>query len=103
MSAPTRLSPPGDFRNRYFAGDRKRESWERAQAIAADAGVEIDDLAATALRFCLSHPAVSTVIPGMRSLRNVEANVAAVEQGPLDGATLEKLRPHRWVRSFYAG
>ena len=73
------------------------------QAIAADVGVTVDELAEVALRFCLSHPAVSTVIAGMRSPRNVEANAAAVDAGPLDPATLERLRPHRWPRSFYGG
>ena len=29
-----------------------------------------------ALRFILQEPAVSTVIPGMRKLKNVEANIA---------------------------
>ncbi len=99
---PDTVFPPGDFRNEYFAGDRRQEVWDRARAIAADAGVSPDELAPVALRFCLSHPAVSTVIPGMRSVRNVEANAAAVEEGPLDSGTVACLRPHRWVRSFYA-
>ena len=94
--------PDGDFRNRYFAGDRRREVWERAQAIAVELDVEVERLPELALRFCLSQPAVSTVIPGMRSLRNVEANAAAVEAGPLDDGQLELLRRHRWVRNFYA-
>jgi aryl-alcohol dehydrogenase-like predicted oxidoreductase len=98
---PDTTFPEGDFRNNYFAGDRKREVWDRVQAIAAEARVPVDRLAETALRFCLSHPAVSTVIAGMRSLRNVEANAAAVEAGPLDADTLERLRSHRWVRDFY--
>lgn len=100
---PETTFPPEDWRNTYFAGERTQQVWERAQAIAADVSVPVDELAGTALRFCLTHPAVSTVIPGMRSLRNVEANVAAVEAGPLDTAVLERLRPHRWVRSFYFG
>ena len=94
--------PEGDFRNRYFAGERRREVWERVQAIAADLGVPVEQLPEIALRFCLSHPAVSTAIPGMRSVRNVEANAAAVEAGPLDDGQLERLRRHRWVRSFYS-
>jgi aryl-alcohol dehydrogenase-like predicted oxidoreductase len=98
---PDTTFPEGDFRNNYFAGDRKREVWDRVQAIAAEARVPVDRLAETALRFCLSHPAVSAVIAGMRSLRNVEANAAAVEAGPLDADTLERLRSHRWVRDFY--
>jgi aryl-alcohol dehydrogenase-like predicted oxidoreductase len=98
---PDTTFPDGDFRNTYFAGDRKQEVWERVQAIASDLGVGVDDLPAVALRFCLSHPAVSMVIAGMRSLRNVEANVAAAEAGPLSAEQLEALRAHRWVRSFY--
>ena len=37
-----------------------------------------------ALRFCLSNPAVSTVIPGMRRVRSVESNCAVSDLGPLD-------------------
>ncbi len=98
---PETTFPEGDFRNSYFGGGRKQEVWDRVQAIAGDAGVSVDRMAETALRFCVSHPAVSTVIPGMRSVRNVEANVAAVDAGPLDPATLERMRPHRWERVFY--
>jgi len=93
--------PEGDFRNRYFAGDRRQQVWERAQAVAADTQVPVDELAEIALRFCITHPAVSTAIPGMRTVRNVERNVAAVGQGPLSEEQLAALRPHRWVRSFY--
>ncbi|MGZ4317536.1 MAG: aldo/keto reductase [Gaiellaceae bacterium] len=93
--------PDGDFRNRYFAGDRKQQVWERAQAVAGDAQVPVDELAEIALRFCVTHPVVSTAIPGMRTVRNVERNAAAVERGPLSQEQLAALRPHRWVRSFY--
>jgi aryl-alcohol dehydrogenase-like predicted oxidoreductase len=48
------------------------------------------------LRFCLSPPAVSTVIPGMRKVRNVEANCLASGKGPLDSKALEVLRRHAW-------
>ncbi len=90
-----------DFRAHYFRGDRKREVHERATAIASDLGVEPDRLAEAALRFILSEPAVSTVIPGMRTLRNVERNIAASDAGPLSDDERERLRAHRWVRNFY--
>lgn len=93
----------GDFRNNYFQGDRKQQVWERAQAIAKDAAVPLTELPSLALRFCLSHPAVSSVIPGMRREEHVRANAAASDQGPLAEKTLAALRPHRWVRSFYSG
>jgi aryl-alcohol dehydrogenase-like predicted oxidoreductase len=94
--------PDGDFRHRYFGGDRKQQVWERAQAVATDMDVPVDELAEVALRYCVTHPAVSTAIPGMRTVRNVERNVAAVERGPLSEQQVAALRPHRWVRSFYA-
>jgi len=54
-----------------------------------------------ALRFCISHPAVSTVIPGMRTVRHVEANIAVSDAGPLEPGTLEVLRRHTWDKNFY--
>jgi len=91
-----------DFRRDYFAGDRKQEVWRRVEAILRDLAVPVERLPELALRFCISDPAVSTVIPGMRSVRNVEANAAAVELGPLSEEELEALRAHRWVRNFYS-
>jgi aryl-alcohol dehydrogenase-like predicted oxidoreductase len=70
-------------------------------AIAADLGIEADEIASAALRFVLSQPAVSTVIPGMRSVRNVERNVAVADGQGLPQDALEKLRAHRWERNFY--
>jgi aryl-alcohol dehydrogenase-like predicted oxidoreductase len=98
---PETTFPEGDFRNRYFAGGRRREVWERVQAIARDLDVEVDRLAEIALRFCLSHPAASVVIPGMRSTGNVERNVHAASAGPLEESQLTTLRRHRWVVDFY--
>ena len=99
---PDTTFPEGDWRNDYFRGDRKREVWERVTAIAEELDVPVESMPEIALRFCLSHPAVSTVIPGMRSVRNVEANAAAAELGPLDEHALDVLARHRWDRNFYA-
>jgi aryl-alcohol dehydrogenase-like predicted oxidoreductase len=52
-----------------------------------------------ALRFILNNSDVSTIIPGMRKLRNVEANLAASDKGPLPAPLHAKLRPHRWDRT----
>jgi aryl-alcohol dehydrogenase-like predicted oxidoreductase len=90
--------PDGDFRERYFREDRREQTWRRVEAIVAELGIELDELPAIALRFCLSDPAVSTVIPGMRTAENVHRNLAAVEQGPLGEPTLELLRRHAWQR-----
>jgi aryl-alcohol dehydrogenase-like predicted oxidoreductase len=95
--------PEGDFRNAYFRGDRKQQVEERVNAIAAGTGLaDSTRLATLAMRFCLSNPAVSTVIPGMRSVSSVEGNARASEAGPLDAGTLEILRRHAWARNFYS-
>src|ERR671917_732509 len=91
----------GDFRNEYFKDDRKREVYERAQSIARDLGVEEERLPEVALRYVLSHPAISTVIPGMRSVRNVERNMAVADGEGLSERQVQKLKSHRWVRNFY--
>jgi aryl-alcohol dehydrogenase-like predicted oxidoreductase len=92
----------GDFRSSYFRDGRKQDVWERTEAICADLGIARDELAEVALRFILSNPAVSTVIPGMRTVRNVERNCAVSDGRGLADERLELLRAHRWVRNFYA-
>jgi len=99
---PETVFPPDDFRNAYFSGNRKTEVWERVQRLAKDAGVTIEALPGLALQFCLSHPAVSTVIPGMRSPAHVAANTAVSELGALSPAVLDRVQQHRWVRNYYA-
>jgi aryl-alcohol dehydrogenase-like predicted oxidoreductase len=92
----------GDFRDDYFRDDRKREVQERVRAIVSELGASEDEIAEIALRYILSHPAVSTVIPGMRSVRNVERNMAVGDGRGLPEDQVQRLKSHRWVRNFYA-
>jgi aryl-alcohol dehydrogenase-like predicted oxidoreductase len=90
--------PEGDWRNTYFVPENLIPSVERADAlkpVAASAGVSMPEMA---LRFILTNPTVSTIIPGMRKTKNVESNVAASDAGPLPSTLLEELRAHRWER-----
>jgi aryl-alcohol dehydrogenase-like predicted oxidoreductase len=98
---PETRFPAGDFRNEYFAGDRKRQVFERANALKALLGPEAKSLPELALRFCLSHDAVSTVIPGMRRPSTVDANVAVSDGRKLSPKLLETLAAHAWPRNFY--
>jgi aryl-alcohol dehydrogenase-like predicted oxidoreductase len=100
---PETVFPTEDFRNNYFRGDRKRDVFDRAGKIAADLGIGLEQLPEAAIRFTLSHPGVSTVIPGMRSVKNAEANCAAGDGQGLPKDRVEKLRPHRWIRNYYQG
>jgi aryl-alcohol dehydrogenase-like predicted oxidoreductase len=94
--------PPGDFRAEYFGGGRLKETVRRVEALRPLVTGAAASMARGALRFCLSHPAVSAVIPGMRSPAQVDENTAASDDGPLPGDILRELRRHhRWVRSPY--
>ena len=92
---------PKDFRSEYFREGRKKQVVEHISAIERDLGITRDSLAEIALRFIISHPAVSSTIPGMRTVRNVERNAAVSDKGPLDEATLKILKRHAWERNFY--
>lgn len=85
--------PFADWRDGYFFDEHLEETRRRVTALDRD----LDDLPGTALRFALSHPAVSTVVVGMTSADHVEANMRAVELGPLDTETIQSLRAHRWL------
>ena len=52
-----------------------------------------------AMRFILSHPAVSTTIVGMRKPEHVRQNIATSDAGPLDKSLLAELKKHRWDRT----
>ncbi|MFF4672032.1 aldo/keto reductase [Streptomyces sp. NPDC001279] len=94
--------PEGDWRGRYFRDDRPAQVERRVAAIAAELGVPTDGIAEYALRFVLSSPEVSTVIPGMRSVRNVERNTAVSDGRSLTAEQLAVLARHRWQRNFYS-
>ena len=89
--------PADDWRSTYFVPENLRTSVERADALKplVPAG---SNMAEVALRFILNNPDVATIIPGMRKIKNVEANVAASDKGPLPATLHSEMRKHRWVR-----
>jgi aryl-alcohol dehydrogenase-like predicted oxidoreductase len=90
--------PAGDWRNTYFVPENLKSSIAHAEALRPliPAG---STMAEVALRFILNQPAVSTIIPGMRKIKNVEANTGVSAVGPLPGELHKKLRAHRWDRN----
>jgi aryl-alcohol dehydrogenase-like predicted oxidoreductase len=91
----------GDMRRTYFHGDRLNETVRRVERLRPLLESADQTLAQGALRFCLSHPAVSTVIPGSTNPAHIRDNAAASEMGILDPQTRIKLKSHRWPRNFY--
>jgi len=92
-----------EFRASYFRGDRRQQVVEHVEALKADLGGEVPGtLPEAALRFCISHPAVSSVIPGMRRVKTVESSLSVPDIGPLDQSILERLKKHEWKKNFYS-
>jgi len=89
--------PEGDWRNLYFGPENLKASVARAEALRPliPDGATMPEMA---LRFILNAPAVSTIIPGMRRVKHVEANAAASNAGPLPAELHARLRTHRWDR-----
>ena len=89
--------PKDDWRNTYFVPENLSSSVERADALKYLVAPG-SSMAEMALRFILNHRDVSTIIPGMRKIKNVEANIAASDKGPLPDVLHAEFRKHRWDR-----
>ena len=98
---PDTVFPEGDWRHRYFRGDRPAEAARRADALRGLLGAEAATLPELALRFILSRSEVSTVIPGMRRPEHARANVRISDGRGLSPALLEQLRAHAWSKNWY--
>ncbi|MEO8481459.1 MAG: aldo/keto reductase [Acidobacteriota bacterium] len=92
--------PAGDWRNLYFPPDKLADILDRVDALKPDVppGMTMPELA---LRFILANPDVCTIIPGMRRVKNVEANLGVSDGKPLPADLLGRLRKHRWVRTYF--
>jgi aryl-alcohol dehydrogenase-like predicted oxidoreductase len=91
--------PEGDWRNLYFSREKLAETLDRVEALQSDlpSGMSLPELA---LRFILSSPDVSTVIPGMRTVQHVEQNLRISDGRRLDPALVATLSRHRWKRTY---
>lgn len=86
-----------DWRHAYFYEEHRHETAERAQRLASEVAPPDRSIADLALRFSLSHTAVSTVAVGMRSSAQIEANLRVLEAGPLDADKRASLARHAWL------
>jgi len=90
--------PKGDWRNTYFVAENLKSTVEHVEALKPirRGGISMAEMA---LRFILNNKDVSTIIPGMRKIANVETNTAASDRGPLPAPLHAELRKHRWDRT----
>jgi aryl-alcohol dehydrogenase-like predicted oxidoreductase len=79
-----------DWRRRVFRGELLTQTMQRVDRVKSLVE-STAPLAQIALRFCLSHPAITTVIPGVRSAEQVRCNLAASVQESLPLQVLDHL------------
>lgn len=90
-----------EFRKEYFSKERLGELVKRNEELMKIANGEVKTLSELALKYLLSFDEISTVIPGMRRVQNVEANTAVSDGKKLSPELMEKLKEHSWERNFY--
>lgn len=95
--------PEGDVRRHYFrkgnlkAVIRKVEEIEKVKE-KHHPGMPMPEYA---LRFALSHPAVSTVIPGIRNTKQAEMNSVASDGNLLGEEEKKELKRFYWRKDFW--
>jgi aryl-alcohol dehydrogenase-like predicted oxidoreductase len=89
--------PKDDWRSTYFVPENLNSSVEHADALRPllPPNMTLPDMA---LRFILCNDDVHTIIPGMRKVKNVEANISASDGKKLPEALRLQLKGHRWDR-----
>jgi len=95
--------PEGDVRNHYFRGNNLNVVVDRVNKIKEFQQNFLPEMSLPeiALRFCLSHPAVSTVIPGIRNIKQAEQNTAVSDGKLFDGEIMNQLRQFYWRKDFW--
>ncbi|MEI6106109.1 MAG: aldo/keto reductase [Opitutae bacterium] len=102
FTAETKFSAD-DFRAGYFAGDRLARAVAHADEIKQDLAGTGYTMPQAALKFVLAHPAVSTVIPGIRTVAQADANCGVSDLPAMPTALLDKLHRHNWRRGVWYG
>jgi aryl-alcohol dehydrogenase-like predicted oxidoreductase len=98
---PGHVFEPGDWRKEWLTPERLEIANQKLDRLREFLDENAPDLATLALKFILSNPAVTSTIPGMRKLRNVEANVRASDGSDLAPLVLEKLREQAFWHGWY--
>jgi aryl-alcohol dehydrogenase-like predicted oxidoreductase len=89
--------PKEDWRSTYFVPENLNSSVDHADALRPLIPSRMS-MAQMALRFILANDDVHTIIPGMRKIRNVEANISVSDGKRLSSELQHELKDHRWDR-----
>lgn len=95
------LFPKDDFRSKYFEGDRMYRAVKRVDKIKEELEGVSYNMPQAALKFVLAHPAVSTVITGIRNENQAMQNIATSDLPDMQDDLVNKLQKHNWLRNFW--
>ena len=101
--APDTVFDPADHRSAWPKAQIARWIEGSRLFVAAVAGRTRQTPAQVALRFCLSHPAVSSTIPGILAPAEAEENAAASALGPLSADEIAEIRRIYAGETFFVG
>ena len=93
--------PPGSVPAQLFRGDRFRETLARVEALKVLCAPYYPTLAEAAMRYVLSCPELSCVIPGMANPDQVDMNVAYSDGAAFPEELKSALAAHVWPRNYY--
>jgi aryl-alcohol dehydrogenase-like predicted oxidoreductase len=91
----------GSVPHQMFRGDRFAQTLARVEALKQLCAPYYPTLAQAAMRYVLSSPQVSTLIPGMKNRAEVDMNLVYSDAEPFPQALLDQLPAHTWVRNYY--
>jgi myo-inositol catabolism protein IolS len=85
--------PEGDFRQRWHDNPEEHQTYltDLAKVEKLKPLAQNRTLAQLALQFVLAHPAVTTVIPGAKTVKQLKDNVGAALRSPLDKDELAQI------------
>ena len=96
---PQTTFPPDDWRHDVFVGETLERTLHYVDQLRFLAQRSSSSLAEAAVRFSLSDPIVSSVIPGARNPQDVDGNMRAWRLGPLPEQEVQRIR-ELWQREF---
>ncbi len=87
----------GDWRNIYFCTENLNPTVDRVEELKkiVPLGMTLTEMA---LQFIKMNEVVSTMIPGMRKVKNVESNMRISDGEKLNAELYDVLRKYRWDR-----
>ena len=84
-----------------FRDERFPETLKRMRALKTLCAPYYPTLAEAAMRYVLSAPEVSTLIPGMKNKAEVDMNIAYSDGAAFPDELMKALPEHIWPRNFY--